>query len=533
LNGKALILAELQKLHDSYSRVAAQKLKDGDDLQFAAGGPLGTPFGPYREFRINPLRIIGPFIHSTGATTADFEWWTSGPAKCELAWGDSPECGNKTVFNVNGFGTFSLTGLEPGKEYFFKINSISPVDILDPLKQLETAAPPDLPLAFKTERKASAPRRLYVAPDGDDGNNGLSREKAWRTVSNAANKVRARDTVLIAGGTYREMVRVRASGDSNAPITFKSMPGEKVIFDGDGRTLTGAFIADGKKYLRFDGFYFTGFNNAVHDSPLNRCGAFLCYKSDDIFISRCFHDGRGGRGSGYSPAFLAARHSSRLRVKNCVVTACFSSMSVVGCPDFILENNVFLRNLISAATLENEPDQKLFVRKNIFTDGLPTKAKATVIMTAKVESLVEGDNCYYLRLPDEEKKGFGFYGDEAYRRMAVYYGLKSSFEKPSVFADLTRLSLKDYQAKFGDTGSFVANPGFKGSLAMKSQDKDGKPLFLPDLLIGKTDLDFPDLFATDPKVVEKGIGLVPDDFKDFHFNKTNSNRKSAEDKGVK
>ena len=34
-------------------------------------------------------------------------------------------------------------------------------------------------------------------------------------------------------------------------------------------------------------------------------------------------------------------------------------------------------------------------------------------------------------------------------------------------------------------------------------------------------LDFPDAFATDPKITQKGIGLVPEDFEDFWFNKRN------------
>jgi hypothetical protein len=57
---------------------------------------------------------------------------------------------------------------------------------------------------------------------------------------------------------------------------------------------------------------------------------------------------------------------------------------------------------------------------------------------------------------------------------------------------------------------------------MKTQDKDGKPFFMADHIMGKKNLDFPDLFATDPKVVEKGIGLQPAAFQDFHFANTNT-----------
>ena len=45
------------------------------------------------------------------------------------------------------------------------------------------------------------------------------------------------------------------------------------------------------------------------------------------------------------------------------------------------------------------------------------------------------------------------------------------------------------------------------------------PVLLSDKLVGKPDLDFPDLFATAPEVVKKGIGLAPADFEDFGFDK--------------
>ena len=132
---------------------------------------------------------------------------------------------------------------------------------------------------------------------------------------------------------------------------------------------------------------------------------------------------------------------------------------------------------------------------------------------------MEKDNCYYLRVPDDEKKMFMFYGGESYARCARAYGWTTNFAKPPVFDDLTRMNLKEYQALVGNTGSFVGNPRFKGSLTMKTKDKNGNPVYLPDRLVGKKDLDFPDLYATDPMVVKKGIGLVPEAFKDFHFNR--------------
>jgi hypothetical protein len=193
-----------------------------------------------------------------------------------------------------------------------------------------------------------------------------------------------------------------------------------------------------------------------------------------------------------------------------------------------MENNLFLRPWISALSFVNEPDQKGYFRKNIVTDNLPYKVKQPLVTTGRFETLVEEDNCYFLRVPDEQRKPFQFYGTEAYARYVPSYGVNINFVKPPVFVDNAdgtennpRLSLKEYQAMVGNTGSFVGDPKFAGTSKMEEGGKlwTGDPSMMFDKLLSKENLDFPDTFATDPKAVEKGIGPVPDDFKDFWFNK--------------
>ena len=101
---------------------------------------------------------------------------------------------------------------------------------------------------------------------------------------------------------------------------------------------------------------------------------------------------------------------------------------------------------------------------------------------------------------------FHFYGDAAY------------------FDGRARVGLREYQEVLGDTGSFLDNPWFKGTGGMKEGDMtrdrgENYPVLLSDKRVGKPDLDFPDLFATAPEVVKKGVGLVPADFEDFRFDK--------------
>ena len=87
-----------------------------------------------------------------------------------------------------------------------------------------------------------------------------------------------------------------------------------------------------------------------------------------------------------------------------------------------------------------------------------------------------------------------------------------------------RVGLGKYQEVVGDTGSYLVNPWFKGTVGMKegemTRDRgENYAVLLSDKLVAKPALDFPDLFATDPKAIEKGIGLVPADFEDFGFGK--------------
>jgi hypothetical protein len=67
------------------------------------------------------------------------------------------------------------------------------------------------------------------------------------------------------------------------------------------------------------------------------------------------------------------------------------------------------------------------------------------------------------------------------------------------------MTLPEYRERVGDTGSFVANPQMPGALGFRQRWQQ----------IKNNDLD--GLFATNPEVVLRGIGLQPEAFGDFHF----------------
>jgi len=488
--------------------------------KFAAGGPRGTALGLNREFKEKTVKVSVPTVHSATPTTANVEWRTSVPARCELGWGETPECANRMPFNVDGFGSFSLTELKPGTKYFFKILSAVPLAnpgdyfinrtaMVMPSAGADSQArmEPAL-LVIQTPATIADPATYYVAPDGSDRNNGLSREKAFRTVNHAAGKAKAGDTLFIAGGIYRETVRVRATGLPERPVTFKSIPGEKVIFDGDNKTLARAFMAGGKHHLRFDGLYFRQFSPGTRIS-----GIFCLYRCHDVQITRCFKDGRHG----YSPSFVMAWGCGDMAIRNCaIISATYGNLYMVKCPNALVENNVLMRSLIQECVFVNEPGEKIRLAKNIITDNVPHKLTVPLLELASMGLLVEENNCYYYRVPQGERKLCLLYDATAYERTVTGYGLRP-VEQNLLSTNLAEITLAEFQQKSGFTNSFTANPGFKATAGMEAADKDGRPVFLVDKLLGKKDLDFPDLFATDPEVVRRGIGLQPEAFKDFRF----------------
>jgi len=530
VGGKTLALAELQKQHERYSSVLAPEIRMEGGVallanrdKFAAGGPNGTAVGTYREYREKELKVSEPLAHSVTPSTANIEWFTSRPAQCELGWGETSDCTNSVQFNSDGYCTYSLTGLEPGKKYFFRIviakplldplNYLSSPVALHPFKAAQTNTSPtslvNQPLWFETAAKAADPVTYYVAPDGSDRNNGLGRDKAFRTVNHAAGKANAGDTVLIAGGVYRETVRVRATGLPDFPITFRSIPGEKVIFDSNNRMLSRAFIVSGKHHIRFDGLYFRDF-----DSGLKNTGILCIYKSNNIRIARCFNDGIAG----YSPSFVMAAGCEDFAIRNCVaIGAMNGNLTLAQCPDAVVENNVLLRSRIQQCCFFNGEDQKIYFRNNIITDNQPTKVKACMFEIPRMASLVESNNCYFLRIPADERRMFLFYRNE-------------KAPMPYTFTNLSQITLIEYQQRLGVTNSIAADPKFKAALEMKPAiDKAGNTVFFADQVLSKKDLDFPDLFATDQEVAKRGIGLKPEVFKDFHFN-TNKTRNAEEAK---
>jgi hypothetical protein len=94
-------------------------------------------------------------------------------------------------------------------------------------------------------------RTYYVAPSGNDGQDGLAAERPFRTIQHAADVMQPGDTCLIRAGVYREKVVPPRGGTSEQTrITYRAYAGETPVIKGSERVTTwvdqggGVWMAD-------------------------------------------------------------------------------------------------------------------------------------------------------------------------------------------------------------------------------------------------------------------------------------------------
>ncbi len=103
----------------------------------------------------------------------------------------------------------------------------------------------------------AAPAAVYcVATNGSDTNPGTAAQP-WRTITKAANTLRAGDTVYVKAGTYAERVVPKNPGRAGAWITYTPYRKDRVTIDGATVSVPswgGLVHVQNQSYLEFSGF---------------------------------------------------------------------------------------------------------------------------------------------------------------------------------------------------------------------------------------------------------------------------------------
>jgi Right handed beta helix region/Protein of unknown function (DUF1565) len=491
------------------------------------------PIGPYRRQPCGePLKLDGPNLLSTTATTANIEFWSNIPITGELRYGNTKRCVKRIAFRKpSSFQTISLTGLTPGNKYYFKVkgrakaaSQYSNKELTPELKKYKRAYYSKV-IKFTTSAKDAQAQTWHVAINGSNSNSGKSLQNAWRTISHAAATARAGDTILVHKGKYFETVRVRCTGDKNRVLTIRSALGEKVWIDGNIRQLEQGFSIYNKNYIKIDGFYFRDF---LSRSSAITAGVAL-YNSNNIELTRCFYDGRS---RGYSPHFVQAEKCSNLNINNCFLTRGFSGMSFVNCPGLMMRNSVIYINQVTSCKIYNKPTEKATLINNIWVDNTLQKVGNSLIVMRDGASLIERNNCYLLRVGQDEKTIFGYSRYNNKKLPSVFKGkvLDRQWKRQGRFAT-EMATYKDYLKRSGQKGTALfADPKMKALAkfikfsSLEDWEKNFnkfKPAHNVDeyhYVKGKFQpLDFDDFFAKNPECIKRKIGLQPEAFKDFKF----------------
>lgn len=88
------------------------------------------------------------------------------------------------------------------------------------------------------ESKVTGSHSWYVAADGSDAAAGTI-QAPLRNINTALGKALPGDSVIVRAGTYSEKVVFPKSGRLDKYITLKTYPGEKVLIDGTGLSISG------------------------------------------------------------------------------------------------------------------------------------------------------------------------------------------------------------------------------------------------------------------------------------------------------
>ena len=374
----------------------------------ACAGRYGQPIGPdgmvaAQKTARKPVERVE--VVSTTRTSANVAFWTPGRvAGTVIEWGKTPRYGSVHDRASESYGeyetlhTVSLLGLDPDTTYHFRVGfrdfsaaAEEKVGGKDPIRWSED-------FTLKTSAKDPEPRMLHVALSGDDRNDGLTPQTAWRTLLKAAREARAGDTVTIAPGRYMELLRPFQTGTAeDRRVTFRAEKPLSVFLDAglirhvrSGRSH--CIQVQSKAYMTFENLTCEkaeNYDNGGYRGGIGYSGLISISGSAAIDIRSCVMDGRyrwmgcmwvfeAGKMPGVPeaiPAFTVTdsvlysgwRALGINSTRPAVFRNCLFSRNMTGMITEIgAQNSVVLRNCILQSNLLSKQGSKLLNKPAIY-----------------------------------------------------------------------------------------------------------------------------------------------------------------------
>ena len=409
------------------------------------------PAGPYRRQSRNVQLILDtPEVQCVAPDTVIARLTANIPFTGTLRWGDLAKEGNvheiQLTAESNTHAT-ALSGLNPGGKYFleFRVRAEIPkcfsnAELKDPksYRKADTAR-----IEFTTPAVYSEPKQYFVSKDGSDSNIG-SEEKPFGTIGYAVTKLRPGDTLTIRGGTYEENFTVQVSGTKEKPIVIQGATGEKVFIQaGYGSPLIGGITIANQNYVHFKDFciygnHFVPEGFAEYTIRATDCRGLLFQR---LLISGSSHK-------------LHAVNCDDIRIEDCGFSYGHEGVYMLKCSDMVIRNCTFAHASLMHLMIRNERGPAT-VENCIFLDALNMKGYASVIYITDIADLTERNNCFFNRMPFDQKPLIGWDrngNDPAVRTVSAQYSTYNGVRQqpyPAYQKDTNRY----------DTGSFSANPG--------------------------------------------------------------------------
>jgi hypothetical protein len=400
----------------------------------------GMPVGPFRRQESNTALVFDrERAVNVTSSSANIETLGRMMMDVKIYYGTTPECKDGIRSSVGTYANIGLTGLNPGAPFYFKARAAAtPPKVWSNQEPSESSANKVVwttPIKINIPSEDPPPRIYHVAKTGSDTNEG-SAESPWLTISHAALKVKAGDTVIIHQGVYSEGVRAMATGVQGKPITFAAAKDEEALIDGLSTKIRHGFQIVNQSFINLERLHFYG---CYHSAVWIR-------DSNDINLRECLFEGK------LSERWVTAENTARLSLENCAAQDSREGAHFIRCQNLLIKNCALVCGYVCQIRVDNTGKEKAAFLNNIFTDNAYQKTSTCIIKVSYIDSLTEANNCFYLRVPDGKRPVLGY---------DYLNGKCGSGRKDNNFLGFEQISFSGYLRAVGrESSSFFASPDF-------------------------------------------------------------------------